>query len=102
MERGPLMRMFIFGYGFSSAAAAAAVKERTDSVCFSCTVRSEEKAQRLEAAKIVAHLFDGSKPGPTLGASLRHSTHVVLSIPPGEAGDPALVHHRADLDAAPL
>ncbi|MFD2648215.1 SDR family oxidoreductase [Devosia albogilva] len=96
------MRMFIFGYGFSSAAAAAAVTELADSVCVSCTVRSEEKAQRLKSAGMDAHLFDGTAPGPTLGSSLRQSTHVVFSIPPGEAGDPALVHHRADLDAAPL
>ncbi len=102
MERGPLMRMFIFGYGFSSAAAAAAVTELADSVCVSCTVRSEEKAQRLKPAGINAHLFDGTAPGPTLGSLLRQSTHVVFSIPPGEAGDPALVHHRGDLDAAPL
>ena len=102
MEREPLMRMFIFGYGFSSAAAAAAVTKLTGSACLSSTVRSEVKAERLKSAGIDAHLFDGSAPGPTLGPSLRQATHVVLSIPPGEDGDPALVHHRADLDAAPL
>jgi nucleoside-diphosphate-sugar epimerase len=31
---------------------------------------------------------------------LRAATHVVFSIPPGAGGDPALVHHPADLDAA--
>ncbi len=102
MERGPLMRMFIFGYGYSSAAAAASVTKLADSAWVSCTVRSEEKAQRLKTAKIDAHQFDGTQPGQTLGPSLRQSTHVVFSIPSGEEGDPALVHHRADLDAAPL
>jgi nucleoside-diphosphate-sugar epimerase len=45
-------------------------------------------------------VFDGMKPGTTLGADLRQASHVVLSIPPNDAGDPALNLHRADLDAA--
>ncbi|WP_369684700.1 NAD-dependent epimerase/dehydratase family protein [Devosia ginsengisoli] len=47
-----------------------------------------------------AHVFDGSAPGATLGPSLRRASHVVFSIAPGADGDPALLHHRADLDAA--
>ncbi len=48
------------------------------------------------------HIFDGVSPGPTLSPDLRQASHVVLSIPPSEAGDPALNLHRADLDAARL
>jgi nucleoside-diphosphate-sugar epimerase len=33
-------------------------------------------------------------------ADLHKASHVVLSIPPGEGGDPALALHRGDLDAA--
>ncbi len=46
------------------------------------------------------HVFDGEVPGATLATDLSQATHVILSIPPDERGDPALLHHRADLDAA--
>ena len=64
------------------------------------TVRTAEKAGVLRAEGLDAHVFDGTRPGATLGPSLRQASHVVLSIAPGPDGDPALLHHRADLDAA--
>lgn len=91
------MNAFFFGLGFSSLAAVAALPEGTH---VAGTVRSTEKAQALSRQSIAAHVFDGTAPGATLGPDLRQSTHVVLSIAPGEAGDPTLIHHRADLDAA--
>jgi len=45
-------------------------------------------------------VFDGMTPGETLGEDLGRATHVVVSIPPGEAGDPVLRLHRGDLDRA--
>ena len=59
------------------------------------------KVNLLTAEGVEAHVFDGTAPGTTLGPSLRKASHVIFSIAPGEAGDPALIHHRADLDAAP-
>jgi len=94
------MKLFCFGYGFSSSTTADFLRFSFDKTQVFGTVRSEEKAERLRANGITAHLFDGTAPGLTLGPDLRAATHVVLSIAPGEQGDPALVHHRADLDAA--
>ena len=94
------MNAFFFGLGFSSQAAATALRLGEPSVSISGTVRSADKAEMLSRAGIDAHLFDGTAPGINLGPSLRQSTHVIFSIAPGEAGDPALLHHRADLDAA--
>lgn len=91
------MNAFFFGLGFSSMAAVSALPEGTQ---VAGTVRSGEKAGALRGQGIAAHVFDGTAPGTTLGPDLRKSSHVVLSIAPGEAGDPALLHHRADLDAA--
>ncbi|MGV8832622.1 MAG: SDR family oxidoreductase [Devosia sp.] len=94
------MRALFFGYGFSSAAAAHALRIGAQTVRIDGTVRSLEKAERLKADGITPHLFDGTQPGPTLGPALRQSSHVIFSIAPGDKGDPALLHHRADLDAA--
>jgi nucleoside-diphosphate-sugar epimerase len=46
------------------------------------------------------YLFDGDAPGATLDPDLRYATHVIVSIPPDDAGDPVLRHHRPDGDAA--
>lgn len=94
------MNAFFFGLGFSSQASADALQKDPGTVAVSGTVRSPDKAQLLKSRGIDAHVFDGTAPGATLGPSLRASTHVIFSIAPSEAGDPALLHHRADLDAA--
>ena len=94
------MRAFFFGLGYSSTVAARLWQKATPAVSISGTVRTAEKADRMIAAGLSAHVFDGTSPGTTLGSDLRQSSHVILSIAPGEDGDPALIQHRADLDAA--
>lgn len=94
------MNAFFFGLGFSATAAAMRCRHAGQYASIAGTVRTAAKAARLEALGLRAHLFDGTAPGPTLGPDLRASSHVVFSIAPGVEGDPALVHHRADLDAA--
>ncbi|MDB5528726.1 MAG: NAD(P)-dependent oxidoreductase [Devosia sp.] len=92
---------FFFGMGFSSQAAARAIFAHDPAAVIAGTSRTPSGAAALTKLDISAHVFDGTAPGHTLGTELRNATHVVLSIAPDEAGDPALVHHRADLDAAP-
>ena len=90
---------FFFGLGFSSINAAQAMREN-GFVRIGGTVRSPEKAAHLRADGIDAVQFDGATPGPEVGPALDTASHVILSIAPDEAGDPALRLHRADLDAA--
>jgi nucleoside-diphosphate-sugar epimerase len=94
------MNAFFFGLGFSATAASIRCRLSGQYADIAGTVRSAEKAARLKALGLRTHLFDGTAPGATLGPDLRASSHVVLSIAPGAEGDPALIHHRADLDAA--
>lgn len=94
------MNAFFFGLGFSAARASISLRTLAENADIMCTVSSPEKAAMLRAQGIKAHIFDGSAPGPDLGPDLRRASHVVLSIPPGPEGDPALFWHRADLDAA--
>ena len=94
------MNAFFFGLGFSSTAAAKLLQNDARTVALSGTVRTPEKADRLRSAGINAHVFDGTTPGLTLGPDLRQASHVIFSIAPSAEGDPALIHHRADLDAA--
>jgi len=95
------MNLFFFGMGYSSLATAKAVHELVDpNAAIAGTRRSEEGCERLAESPYRLHIFDGVAPGPTLGPDLRAATHLVLSIPPGEHGDPALALHRPDIDAA--
>jgi nucleoside-diphosphate-sugar epimerase len=94
------MNAFFFGLGFSSLAALTALRVGQQTVSVEGSVRTQSKVDRLAQSGIRAHVFDGTQPGETLGKSLRGASHVVLSIAPGAEGDPALLHHRNDLDRA--
>ena len=95
------MGVFFFGMGYSSLATARSIHEILDAqLPIAGTTRSEENIERLVESPYRLHLFDGTAKGPTLGEDLRKASHVVLSIPPNDSGDPALRFHRDDLDAA--
>lgn len=89
-------RLFIFGLGYSGLEIAKLAKAQGWSVAGTCT--TEEKARTLRAEGIDAHRFDGTTalaPG-----SFGEATHVVCTVAPGAAGDPALRTCRALLGRA--
>ena len=90
-------RLFCFGLGFSARALA----ERLAEVGWALagTTRSPEKAAELRAAGIEAALFDRDRPLDP--AALAGTTHLLVSIAPGEKGDPVLDCHGADIAALP-
>src|SRR4051795_12277189 len=96
-----VMDVFFFGMGYSSLATAKAIHELIDpAASIAGTTRTEDGIERLADSPYHLHLFDGMKPGPTLGPDLRKATHLVLSIPPNDSGDPAYNLHRGDIDKA--
>lgn len=94
------MNAFFFGLGFSSTWASISMRTSGQYASIGGTVRTPEKAGMLAAKGLRAHAFDGTAPGKTLGPDLRAASYVIFSIAPKPEGDPALIHHRADLDAA--
>jgi dTDP-4-dehydrorhamnose reductase len=95
------MGVFFFGMGYSSLATAHAMHESIDKdLPIAGTTRTEEGVERLAESPYRLHVFDGIKSGTTLGPDLGQATHVVLSIPPNDQGDPALALHGDDLGAA--
>ena len=83
------MQLVIIGFGYSSAAIAAALKATTRSLVV--TVRSEAKAHALRQAGWSVTRFDGSTITPELASALRQASHLLVSAPPDEAGDPLLM-----------
>ena len=79
-------RLFIFGLGYSGLEIARLAKAQGWAVAG--TVTGAEKAARLDAGGIEAHVFDGTAPLPA--AAFGNSSHVLCTIAPGRAGDPAL------------
>ena len=88
MEAGK--RLFCFGCGYSARVFAGRFAARGGSVAGTC--RTEEKAADLRAAGIEAFIFAGGEPLPE--EALKGTTHLLISTPPGEGGDPALAAHR--------
>jgi len=86
-------RLFIFGLGYSGLEIAKLAAARGWSV--SGTVTGADKAQRLAAEGIEAHLFDGT--APLAARVLEAASHVLCTIAPGTAGDPALRTSAAQL-----
>lgn len=92
------MRLFVFGLGYSAAPFARAMRDKGAWV--GGTLRSVDKAVALATDRLCVSVFDGASPGIGVGAAVRHATHLVVSIAPGEA-DPVLAHHRDAVLAAP-
>jgi nucleoside-diphosphate-sugar epimerase len=92
-------RVFVFGMGYTARAFAAAMKGRAAAIAG--TVRSAEKAERLGREGIAAFVFDGRSPGAGIAETLAEATHLLVSIAPGESGDPVIAAHAGDLLAAP-
>ncbi len=79
-------RLFVFGLGYSGLEIAKLAGAGGWTVAGTCT--GAEKAERLRASGIEAHLFDGTAPLPF--RAMGGATHVLCTIAPGTAGDPVL------------
>lgn len=92
------MRLLVFGPGYSALAAIARLQEAAESVV--ATARSVERARMLEARGIEPVFFAGET-SAELGDAIAGATHILVSIPPGEAGDPVLTVTAPAVAAAP-
>ena len=93
------IRVFVFGLGYSATALARTLRGHVAVV--GGTVRRSEREAALAADGLAPVVFSGDAPSVAVTRALEGTTHLLCSIPPGEAGDPALVHHGADIIAAP-
>ncbi len=79
-------RLVIAGLGYSASAVAGLARAQGFAVV---------GTRREAAAPPAVVRFDDA------GALIREATHLLVSAPPGEAGDPVLSAHAAALDEAP-
>jgi nucleoside-diphosphate-sugar epimerase len=85
--------LFCFGLGYSAGHYIAEYGARFDRIAG--TVRSSEKAaaltpQGLGGRRVTALAFDGSTAAAGIAPLLKESDALLVSVPPGPAGDPVL------------
>jgi nucleoside-diphosphate-sugar epimerase len=87
--------LLCFGYGFTAAALTDLLDRDAWTVTGTATTR--EGAARIDAKGVKGLVFDGEHASAEVAAAILRATHVLLSIPPGAAGDPAFIHHSEDI-----
>lgn len=96
-----LPRLLVFGYGYSARRIGSQLTERGWVV--TGTTRTREGADAIAQTGVTPLIFDGTRPAAEVPGALRFSTHLLVTVPPGEQGDPVLAHHSSDvLDADAL
>lgn len=79
--------LFCFGYGYSCGHLGRRLLSR------GWSVSGSKRAPDPEAEPIRIWPFDGETSIEQASEAFRGVTHILASIPPGDAGDPALLYH---------
>lgn len=90
-----MKHLFCFGLGYTGQALAQELKNRGWQI--SGTTRDRETQLQLEQKGFRTFLFNSENQLPP--NALDDISHILLSIPPGQNGDPVFLKHRADLIA---
>lgn len=85
-------RLFVFGLGYTAQRLADRLR-REGGWRIAGTTRDPVLAETLRSHGIDAMVFDRNTPLADPAAALAGATHILLSIPPDERGDPALACH---------
>ncbi|MFV0298684.1 MAG: SDR family oxidoreductase [Hyphomicrobiaceae bacterium] len=91
-------RLVCLGFGFSARAVCALAAEAGYEIVG--TARSPERLDLVTRLGGRGVVFDGQSRSAELASLLAGASHVLVSVPPGNEGDPALALHGADLEAA--
>jgi len=92
-----MTHLLCFGLGYSALRLARIGFAQGWTV--SGTARTLQGAEKIAKEGFYPIIFDGRGPGPGIGEALASATHVLISTPPGQDGDPVLRHHADDLQA---
>jgi nucleoside-diphosphate-sugar epimerase len=89
-------KLFCFGYGYTADFLAQALRAQ-DGWDISGTTRDYEKLNLMQAKGIDAHLFSTHDSLTDPIEALRGTTHVLISTPADDYGDPSFRFHADDL-----
>ena len=88
-----------FGFGYCAEHFVATFGQKFDRIIG--TVRGAERAAILNAyGGVQAVVFDGTQAAPELNSAVAEADYALVSVPPGESGDPVLAAFGDALAAA--
>jgi len=87
--------LFCFGYGYSCDYLGASLKQQGWAI--SGTTRDRDKRASLREMGVKAYLFDYETPLADPLYMMRDVTHVLISTPPNDDGDPTFLAHAQDI-----
>jgi nucleoside-diphosphate-sugar epimerase len=98
-EMASMKALLVFGLGYSASVFAA--RMRSEGWAVTGTSTTPENLARIAEAGFVPMRFDGETENPDLSHAIAAATHVLVSVPPGAAGDPVLMQYANELACAP-
>jgi nucleoside-diphosphate-sugar epimerase len=93
-------KLFCFGYGYTCDYLGHELLRR-GGWNVAGTTRDPEKRDLLKGRNVDAHLFDHKHPLADPDLILRGTTHLLISTPPDDEGDPSFVMHAQDILSIP-
>lgn len=93
------MKLLVFGLGFSARHVAERLQASGAQV--TATVRTRGKAEGLARAGITARIFSPEYIDAEIAQDISDSDAILVSVPPGESGDPVLAAFAGAIAAAP-
>jgi len=93
-------RLFCFGYGYSCDYLGHALG-KNGGWSFAGTTRDLEKKDFMKQQGIKPYVFNYHKPLADPGLFLQGVTHLIISTPPDDDGDPVFLAHANDILAIP-
>lgn len=91
---------FCFGHGYCCDYLTHAL-EKQGGWKISGTTRAPEKKGDMLRRGITPYIFDHNQPLPDPFSALEGVTHLLISTPPGDKGDPAFLAHSRDIIGLP-
>ena len=89
-------RLFCFGYGYSCDYLARALRQQGGWE-IAGTTRDPDKKDAMDESGIETFLFTGDRSLVDARQFLTGTTHLIISTPPDDGGDPAFLHHGDDV-----
>ena len=92
-------KLFCFGYGYTCDYLGHALSQMPTDWSVHGTTRDPERQQALRGRGVEAHIFDESEVLTHARHILSDVTHLLISTPPGDDGDPAFLRYAHEISA---
>ncbi|HPD82181.1 MAG: SDR family oxidoreductase [Alphaproteobacteria bacterium] len=90
-------RLFCFGYGYTADYLGHELQNRNEGWTVGGSTRDDERRRELLARRIRARIFDQDHPIPDPNSFFNRQTHLLISTPPDDSGDPVFNIHARDI-----